>query len=81
LFLFEREKMLSAISNFFQRMKLTNLERAHAQVSWEEALDEAVLKINELKDVDSAFGKLKLAEIISELKEAQSDHQETLSYA
>jgi anaerobic selenocysteine-containing dehydrogenase len=44
------------------------LERAHAEVSWEEALDKAVEKIGQLSDIESDKGKYKLGLIIDELK-------------
>ena len=51
--------MFSAISNFFSR-QITQLNRAHAEVSWEEALDSAIYKISQLKDLESDHGKEQL---------------------
>ena len=69
--------MFSAISNFFKR-QASNLSKAHAHASWEEALDTAVAKINALKDIESEKGKHKLGVILDELKLIQLATQENL---
>ena len=63
--------MFSAISNFFSR-QFNHLNQAHAQVSWEEALDAAIFKISQIKeDIETDIGKYKLGIIIDELKLTQ----------
>ena len=69
--------MFAAISRWFQGQTNT-LDRQHAKVSWEEALDNAVHKISQLKDVESERGRELLGKIIDELKLVQFSTQSLL---
>ena len=71
--------MFSAIASFFNR-QLNNLERAHSEVSWEEALDNAVMQIDQLKDIESEKGKKKLEKILEELRQVQQSHEYALNF-
>ena len=59
--------MLSAIKNFFYT-RITSLEKAHAAVTWEEALDDAVFKIGQNPSIETESGKERLGKILDELK-------------
>ena len=50
------------------KRQMASFEKAHAEVTWEEALDTAIASINELKEVESEDGKSKLQAILKELK-------------
>ena len=70
--------MFSAISNWFST-QTNKLDKAHANISWEEALDNAIYKISLLKSVESDTGKDKLALILDELKLIQFSTQAMLN--
>ncbi len=59
--------MFKAIGGFFKR-QLNTYEKAHAKMSWEEALDSAICQISELEDIESDKGKYKLGMILDNLK-------------
>ena len=69
--------MFAAISRWFQGQTNT-LDRRHARVSWEEALDHAVHQISQLRDVESEPGRERLAKIIDQLKLVQLSTQSLL---
>ena len=62
--------MFSGISNWFNR-QIATIETAHAEISWEESLDNAILQINAIKDVETDEGQERLSKIIKELKRAE----------
>ena len=70
--------MFKAIGGFFKRQIYT-YEKAHAKMSWEEALDLAIFQISELEDIDSDKGKYKLGLIIDDLKLKQLVTNQTKS--
>ena len=47
--------MFSSISNWFKK-QAKHIDMAHAEISWEEALDTAIQAINELKEIESEEG-------------------------
>ena len=69
--------MFAAISKWFQGQTNT-LDRQHAKVSWDEALDNAIYKIGQLSNVESETGKENLALILDELKLKQLSTQSLL---
>ena len=71
------DKMFAAISKWFTGQTNT-LDRQHAKVSWDEALDNAIYKISQLGNVESEGGKEKLGLILDELKLTQLSTQSTL---
>lgn len=62
--------MFSGITSWFSR-QVQSLEAAHAEVSWEEALDTAIMKINKIEDIESDYGKEQLAKVVTQLKRAE----------
>ena len=65
--------MLSAITGYFMR-QFTYLEKANAEATWDEALDLAIYKISQLRDIESENGKQELGLILDELKLAQLEN-------
>ena len=71
-------KLIEAFSNWFSGQ--TNaLDKRHANVRWEEALDNAILKIENLTNVESDSGKEDLGLILDELKLIQLSTQSMLN--
>lgn len=66
--------MFAAISNFFG-VPVTKFEQSQAQVSWDEKLDEAIYKIERLREIDSDEGKEKLGLILDDLRLFQMETQ------
>ena len=66
--------MIKAVKALFSN-STSYFEKSQAETSWEEALDEAINKINKLKDIESDEGKEKLGLILDELRLKQMSTQ------
>jgi hypothetical protein len=50
---------MNAISNlikWFSR-QMTEIDEVHTEITWQEALDDAVMRIHEIKDIESDRGR------------------------
>ena len=65
---------LSNLGNWFNK-QITSIETAHAEISWEEALDTAIYDINAIKDIESESGQKKLKNIFLQLQKAQKNNK------
>jgi hypothetical protein len=54
---------------------MTEISEVHTEITWQEALDNAVLKIHEIKDIESEAGKRQLNAVIEGLKFQQAQHK------
>ncbi len=50
------------------KKQMTEISEVHTEITWQEALDNAVLKIHEIKDIESETGKRQLGAVIEGLK-------------
>ena len=50
------------------KKQMTEIIEVHTEITWQEALDNAVLKIHEIKDIESETGKRQLGAVIEGLK-------------
>ena len=60
--------------SWFQK-QMTEISEVHTEITWQEALDNAVLKIHEIKDIESETGKRQLGAVIEGLKFQQAKHK------
>jgi hypothetical protein len=57
------------------RKQIAEISEVHTEITWEEALDDAVLKIHNIDDIESKKGKAQLTKILDALKGAQCAHR------
>ena len=54
---------------------MTEVEETTTELTWEDALDDAVMSINGISDIESEDGQAQLKEIIERLKWHQARHK------
>ena len=59
----------------WMKKQMTEISEVHTEITWQEALDNAVLKIHEIKDIESDSGKRELTAVIDSLKFQQKRHK------
>jgi hypothetical protein len=57
------------------KKQMTEIHEVHTEITWQEALDNAVLRIHEIKDIESDQGKKDLKDILDGLKFRQHEHK------
>jgi len=60
-------KSLKGVMSWVKK-QMTEISEVHTEITWQEALDNAVLKIHEIKDIESEIGKRQLNAVIEGLK-------------
>ena len=60
-------KSIKGVMSWFSK-QISELNEVREEIGWQEDLDTAVQKINEIPDIETDIGKKKLTKILEDLK-------------
>jgi hypothetical protein len=61
---------IKGVVSWFKK-QLTEINEVHTEITWQEALDNAVLNIHEIKDIESDEGREQMKHILDGLRYKQ----------